>query len=82
MGDDEAGRVLGRLEATVAAIEDRLERHEANSTARMAAIELKLDGVANALAQSLGAVKVVHWLSGAAVAGLGVVVSWLMRTGK
>ncbi len=82
MGDDEAGRVLGRLEATVAGIENRLERHEANSTARMAAIELKLDAVANALAQSMGAVKVVHWLSGAAVAGLGFAVSWLMRSGK
>ena len=82
MGDEEAGRVLGRLEAKVAAIEHRLERDEANLTARMAAIELKLDGVATILAQSMGAVKVVHWLSGAAVAGLGFVVSWLMRSGK
>ena len=82
MGDEEAGRVLGRLEARVAAIEDRLERQELNAAARMAAIELKLDGVANVLAQSMGAMKVVHWMSGAAVAALGFVVSWLMRSGK
>ena len=82
VAEGEAARVLGRLEATVAAIEDRLERHEANSTMRMAAIELKLDAVANTLAQSMGAVKLVHWMSGAAVAGLGFLVSIVLRQGK
>ena len=74
--------MLGRLEARVGAIEDRLERQEITAMARMAAIELKLDGVANVLAQSLGAMKMVHWLSGAAVAAFGFVLSWLLRTGK
>ena len=80
--DSETARTLGRLEAKVAAIEDRLERHESNATVRMAAIEQKLDGMANTLAQSMGAVKLVHWVAGAAVAGIGFVVSVLMRPVK
>ena len=80
--DGETSRSLGRLEAKVAAIEDRLERHEQNSTARMVAIEQKLDGMANTLAQSMGAVKLVHWVAGAAVAGIGFVLSVLMRPMK
>lgn len=82
VGDGDDARVLGRLEANVAAIEDRIERHEANSALRMAAIELKLDAVANTLAQSIGAVKVVHWLFGAAVAGLGFLLSMMLRQNK
>ena len=82
MGDEEAGRVLGRLEARVGAIEDRLARQEVSAMARMAAIEVKLDGVATVLAQGLGAMKVVHWLCGAVLAAVGFAVSWLMRNGK
>jgi hypothetical protein len=62
--DGEAARVLGRLEARVAAIEDRLGRHEASITARMAAIEMKVDHVAHSLAQGLGALKLIHWIGG------------------
>lgn len=82
MNDGEMSRVLGRLEAKVAAIEDRLERHEANSTLRMTAIEHKLDGMANTLAQSMGAVKLVHWAAGALVAGAGFLLHVLLRPGK
>jgi|GEM_PF-5638923 len=80
--ESELGRVLGRLEAKVAAIEGRIERLEAGSTARMATIEQKLDGVVSTLAQSLGAVKLVHWLGGAGVAALGFVASLAWRQGK
>jgi hypothetical protein len=48
----------------------------------MAAIEVKLDGVATVLAQGLGAMKVVHWLCGAVLAAVGFALSWLMRSGK
>ena len=81
-GESELGRVLGRLEAKVAAIEGRIERLELGSTARMATIEQKLDGVVSTLAQSLGAVKLVHWLGGAVVAAIGVLASVAWRQGK
>ena len=80
--DGELSRVLGRLEAKVAAIEGRIERHEMSSLVRMAAIELKLDGVVSTLAQSLGALKLVHWLGGAVVAGIGFLASVAWRQGK
>jgi hypothetical protein len=84
LGDDgdETARVLGRLEAKVAAIEDRLERQDIVLAARMAAIELKLDTMATTLAQSMGAVKLAHWLAGAAVAGIGYLGTVLFRQGK
>jgi hypothetical protein len=81
-GDGETARVLGRLEAKVAAIEGRLERQDVTSSARMSAIEAKLDGMANTLAQSLGAAKLVHWLAGALVAGLGYLASVVLRQVK
>ncbi len=82
VAEGELARVLGRLEAKVAAIEGRIERLEIGSTSRMTAIEVKLDGMANALAQSMGAMKLVHWLGGAVFAGVGFVASMLMRQGK
>ncbi len=81
-GDGELARVLGRLEAKVAAIEGRIERLEIGSTSRMATIENKLDGVVSTLAQSLGAMKLVHWLGGAVVAGIGFVVSIAWHSNK
>ena len=81
-GESETSRVLGRLEAKVAAIEGRMERLESNSAARMTTIENKLDSMANTLAQSMGAMKLVHWLGGAAFAGLGFLASVIMRQGK
>lgn len=81
-GDGELARVLGRLEAKVAAIEGRIERLEVGSTARMVTIETKLDGVVSTLAQSMGAMKLVHWLGGAVVAGIGFVASIAWRSGK
>ena len=80
--DGELARVLGRLEAKVAAIEGRIERHEIGSTSRMMAIEAKLDGVVSTLAQSMGAMKLVHWLGGALVAGIGFLVSVVWRSGN
>jgi hypothetical protein len=80
--ESETARVLGRLEAKVAAIEGRMERLEANGTARMAVIEQKLDVMANTLAQSMGAAKLVHWLGGAVVAGIGFLASLAVRQGK
>ncbi len=81
-GDGELARVLGRLEAKVAAIEGRIERLEVGSTSRMAAIEVKLDSVVNALAQGMGAMKLVHWLGGAVLAGLGFLASVFLRSGR
>lgn len=80
--ESELARVLGRLEAKVAAIEGRIERLELGSTSRMAMIEVKLDSVANALAQSMGAMKLVHWLGGAVFAAFGFLASVLMRQAK
>lgn len=77
--DRDTARVLGRLEAKVAAIEGRLERLEATMAQRVGSLELKLDGVANTLAQSMGAMKLVHWLGGAAFAGLGYLASVVLR---
>jgi hypothetical protein len=77
--EGETARALGRVEAKVAGIEDRIERLEASSALRMAAIEQKLDGVVNTLAQSLGAMKLMHWLGGIALAGLGYLASVFMR---
>jgi hypothetical protein len=77
--ESEAARVLGRLEAKVAAIEDRIGRIEVGSTQRMSVIEQKLDNVVQALAQSMGAMKLVHWLGGALFAGLGFLGSVLLR---
>jgi hypothetical protein len=81
-GDGEVARVLGRLEAKVAAIEGRIERLELGSTSRMATIEVKLDAVVSALAQGMGAMKLVHWLGGAAVAALGFLASIMLRHDK
>lgn len=81
-GDGEIARVLGRLEANVAAIEGRIERLEVGSTSRMTAIEVKLDNVVSALAQGMGAVKFVHWLGGAVLAAIGFLASTLLRHDK
>lgn len=77
--DGDAARVLGRLEATVVAIEDRIERLEVTSAARMSAIEQKLDGVVNARAQSLGAMKLMHWIGGGLLAVAGFLANNLFR---
>lgn len=81
-GEGELARVLGRLEAKVAAIEGRIERLEVGSTSRMTAIEVKLDNVVNSLAQGMGAMKLVHWLAGAVLAALGFLASVLLRQGR
>lgn len=81
-GDGETARILGRLEANVGAIEDRMARLESSSAARMTAIEQKLDGVVHTLAQSMGAMKLLHWFGGAVVAGLGFLASTLLRDGR
>jgi hypothetical protein len=81
-GDNETARVLGRLEAKVAAIEDRIERLEASSAGRMLVIESKLDMVVHALAQSQGAMKLVHWCGGAAFAALGYIANTLIRQSR
>jgi hypothetical protein len=81
-GDGEIARVLGRLEAKVAAIEGRIERLEVGSTSRMAAIEVKLDNVVSALAQGMGAMKFVHWLGGALLTAVGFVASMMLRHDK
>jgi hypothetical protein len=80
--DGEAARALGRLEAKVAAIEDQLERQDAAFLARMTTIERKLDTMATTLAQSMGAIKLAHWLAGAAVAGIGFLASLLFPSSK
>jgi hypothetical protein len=77
--DGETARVLGRLEAKVAAIEDRIERIEVSAALRMSVIEQKLDNVNQALAQSMGAMKLMHWLGGVVFAGLGFLGSLLLR---
>jgi hypothetical protein len=77
--DGETARVLGRLEANVGAIEDRIERYEITSTMRMSTIEAKLDGVVHTLAQSLGAMKLLHWFGGALIASLAFLMSTLLR---
>ncbi|MDE2197897.1 MAG: hypothetical protein KGJ41_02655 [Rhodospirillales bacterium] len=77
--EGETARSLGRLEANVAAIESRLERLDVSAAARMSVIELKLDGVTNALAQSMGAMKLVHWAGGALFAALGYFANSIMR---
>ncbi|MCW3476556.1 hypothetical protein [Limobrevibacterium gyesilva] len=77
--DGEMARVLGRMEAKVAAIEGRIERIEISSALRMSVIEQKLDNVGQTLAQSLGAMKLMHWLGGAAFATVGFVTSVLLR---
>jgi hypothetical protein len=75
----EMGRSLGRLEANVAGIENRIERLELSSAVRMAGIEQKLDGVVQTLAQSLGAMKLMHWLGGALFAVLTLVATWFVH---
>ncbi len=78
-GLGEMPRSLGRLEASVAGLENRIERLEFSSAVRMAAIEQKLDGVVQTLAQSQGAMKLAHWLGGAFFAAIGFLASWLVR---
>lgn len=69
--------LLGRLEGRLLAVEDRMDRYEAASAARLAIIEAKLDAVATSLAQGLGGVRVFHWIGGAILAGLGFVLNHL-----
>ena len=80
--ESDIAHALGRLEAKVSALEDRIARAEAGAEARMLAFEHKLGGIATTVAQSIGAVKLVHWVAGAMVAIGGFVMSGLFRSGK
>ncbi len=77
--DGETARILGRLESSVGAIENRIQRLEITSATRMSVIEQKLDGVVNSLAQGLGAMKLVHWLGGGVLALMGFLASIILR---
>jgi hypothetical protein len=60
--------LLGRLEGRLDALEDRMSRSEDAASARLAAIEHKLDLLAGTLAQGLGGMRVAHWVGGAMLA--------------
>lgn len=72
-------RLLGQLEARMAAMEDRLTRNELTSAAQQAAIEAKLDRVATTLALGMGGLRIVHWIGGASLAAAGFIASHLLH---
>ncbi len=74
---DHAPRIIGQLEGRVVAIEDRLDRSDLTTAARLETIELKLDKLANTLSQGMGGLQLAHWVGGALLAALGFFVSHL-----
>jgi hypothetical protein len=70
---DIPARTLGRLEGRLAALEERMDRHEASLGARLSAIEGKLDHMGTTLAQGLGGLRAAHLISGAVLAAGGFI---------
>jgi hypothetical protein len=57
-------RVLGRLEGRVDALDERMDRHEAAISSRLASIDAKIDTIVTTLAGGIGGVRVFHWIGG------------------
>jgi hypothetical protein len=65
---DHGARMLGRLEGRVDALDERMTRHEATISARLASIDAKIDTMMTTLATGLGGVRVFHWIAGVLIA--------------
>jgi len=72
-----APRLIGQLEGRVVALEDRLDRGELTTAARLENIELKLDKLATTLSQGMGGLQLAHWIGGAMLALFGFFASHL-----
>lgn len=72
-----APRLIGQLEGRVVALEDRMDRGEIITAARLENIELKLDKLTSTLSQGMGGLQLAHWIGGAILALLGFVASHL-----
>ncbi len=64
---DEPGRTnlhIGRMDGRLTALESRIDRHETFVTAKLNAIETKLDDVLMAQAAGTGNTKAIRWIVG------------------
>jgi hypothetical protein len=74
---DSTARAIGQLEGRVLSIEDRLDRSDAATTARLTTIEKKLDNIAAALSRRMGGLQLAHWIASGTLAAIGIAVSHL-----
>jgi hypothetical protein len=74
---DQAPRIIGQLEGRVVAIENRIDRTDIATTARLTIIDNKIDTLTSTISHGLGAMHLAHWLGGACLAAIGFVVSHL-----
>ncbi len=72
-----AARTIGQLEGRVLSIEDRLDRSEAATAARLTIIEKKLDNIAATLSRRMGGLQLAHWIAAGILAAIGVIASHL-----
>lgn len=80
---DPSPRFIGQLEGRVLGIEDRLDRSDAATTARLTTIENKLDSIATTISHGMGGLQLAHWIAGGCLAALGFVAShfWPGKSG-
>jgi hypothetical protein len=70
-----APRLFGQLEGRVVALENRMDRTEITTAARLENIEIKLDKLASTISQGMGGLQLAHWIGGALLAFLGFIAS-------
>ena len=59
--------LIGRMDGRLTALESRIDRHETFTTAKLNAIETKLDDVLMAQAAGTGNTKAIRWIIGIAI---------------